>query len=89
MASTIGMVSRTEQLGEAVLNGVKRSRFSLHFNTRRMRHWVLVQLVRVPVQTGEEQEVASAHRVPSRGPQATISRLMDDFMASQFARRLA
>jgi hypothetical protein len=89
VASTIGMVGRAVQPGEAVLNGVKRSRFSLHFNTRRVRRWVLVQLVRVPAQTGDEQETASARPVHFRGPQATIERLLDDYMAAQFARRLA
>lgn len=89
MASTVGTISRAEQLGEAVLNGVRRSRFSLHFNTRRVRRWLLVQFVSAPVQTADEQATAPTQPVQSRGPQATIGRLMDDFMAAQFARRLA
>jgi hypothetical protein len=54
-----------------------------------VRRWLLVQLVSAPVQTAEEQETVSAQPVQSRGPQATIGRLVDDFIAAQFARRLA
>ena len=87
MASTIGMVGRAIQPDEAVLNGLKRSRFSLRFNTRRVRHWILVQLVSVPVQIGDEQETPPAQPVQFRGLQFTIKRLVDDYMVSQFVRR--
>jgi hypothetical protein len=70
-------------------NVMKRSRFSLHFNTRRVRGWFLVQLVSVPVQTGDEQETASAQPVQFRGSRTTIKHLVDDYMAAQFVRRLA
>ncbi|HEX8219336.1 MAG TPA: hypothetical protein VF914_08995 [Chloroflexia bacterium] len=88
MASTVGMVSRAVQPDD-VLNGLKATRFSLHFNMRRMWRWVLVQFVGVPARPGDRQSTASARPVPFRGPQATIARLVDDYMAAQFARRLA
>jgi hypothetical protein len=34
--------------GNDTLNGIKRSRFSWHFNTARRRRWLLVQLVTAP-----------------------------------------
>ena len=89
MASTVGIVGRAVQPDEAVLNGIKRTRLSLHFNTRRVRRWLLVQLVRGPVQTGDEQETTSAQPVQFRGPQTTIKRLLDDYGVAQFARRWA
>jgi hypothetical protein len=89
VASTIGVVGRAVQPDEAMRNVIKRSRFSLHFNTRRVRRWFLVQLVSVPVQTGDEQETISIQPVQTRGSQATIKRLVDDYMAVQFVRRLA
>lgn len=88
MASTIGMVGRAVQPDD-VLNGLKHSRFSLYFNTRRVWHWVLAQLTGVPAQTGHEPVFASAQPAQLSGPQATIARLVDDYMAAQFARRLA
>ena len=89
MASTIGVVGRAVQPDEAMRNVIKRSRFSLHFNTRRVRRWFLVQLVSVPVQTGDEQETISIQPVQLRGSQPPIKRLVDDYMAAQFVRRLA
>lgn len=89
MASTIGVVGRAVQPDEAVLRGMKRSWLSLHFNTRRVRRWILVQLVSVPVQTEVEQETASAQPVQFRGSRPTIKRLVDDYMVAQFARRWA
>ena len=88
MASTVGMVGRPVQLGD-VLNGLQRTRFSLHFNMRRVWHWVVVHLTGVPVQARHEPELTSAQPVHFGGPQATITRLVDDYIAAQFARRLA
>ena len=92
MASTLGITGRAVQPDEAVLNGLKRFRSSLLFNTRRVLHWIVVQVVGVPVQTGDAQEIASAQPMRYRGyrsPQATIQRLVDDYIAVQFVRRLA
>ncbi|HKP52958.1 MAG TPA: hypothetical protein VJ183_09930 [Chloroflexia bacterium] len=90
MASTMGMVGRAVQPDEAVRNVMKRSRFSLHFNTRRVRRWFLVQLVSIPVQAVDEQETASAQQsVQFRASQPTMGRLLDDYMATQFTRRWA
>ena len=89
MASTIGMAGRAVQPDEGLLNDLKRSRFSLHFNTRRVRHWILVQLVSVPVRTRDAQENESAQPVQFRGLQTTVRRLVDEYMVTQFARRWA
>ena len=92
MASTIEMVGRAVQLDEAVLNGLKRSRFSLHFKTLRVRHWILVQLVRIPIQAVDERETVSAPWLQFRqikGTRTTIERLVDDYMVAQFARQWA
>lgn len=89
MASTIGMVGGAAQPGEALLNGVKSSRFSLRLNMLRVRRWVMEQLFSVPVRTGNEQETAFARPAQFRAARATIQGLVDDYMAAQFARRLA
>lgn len=51
MASTISMTSPIEE----PIKGVRRSRFSFHLNTPRVRRWLLVQLVSVPVEEVEEE----------------------------------
>ena len=89
MTSTIGTAGREVQLDEAVRNGMKRSWLSLHFNTRRVWHLILVQLGGVLAQTVDEQETASAHLVRLRGAQATLERLVEDYRAALFARRWA
>jgi hypothetical protein len=45
MASTVGIANPFEES----IKGVRRSRFSFHFNTPRVRRWLLVQLVTLPV----------------------------------------
>ena len=79
MASTIGMVDTIGQPDKAVLSSIQ----CLHCNTRRVRHWILLRLVRGPGQTKGEQEAA----FQSRGLQTTMKRLVDDHMVAQFARR--
>ena len=89
MASTIGTVGRAVQPDEAVLNGMKRSRLSLHVNTRRVWHWISAQLVSVSMQTEDEDETISVQLVQFSGSQTSIVRLVDVYIASQFARRWA
>ncbi len=55
MASQV--ISSLARLATANPPGVKRSRFSLHFSTPRMRRWLLVQLVSVPTESAGEQKV--------------------------------
>jgi hypothetical protein len=81
------MVSRAVQPDEAVLRGMKRSWLSLHFNTRHVRRWILVQFVTVPMRTEDYQETVASVQVKSAQP--TIGRLLDDYMTAQFARRWA
>ena len=38
------------------LNGIRRSRFSFHFNTARKRRWLMVQLVTAPTLTDPSVE---------------------------------
>jgi hypothetical protein len=53
MSSTVSVAGSLFQ-EEKALKGVRRSRFSMHLNTRRARRWLLVQLVSVPVETAGE-----------------------------------
>jgi len=55
MASTAGMYSKANPMEETVMRGVRRSRFSFHFGTRRTRRWLLVQWISVPV-VGDKTE---------------------------------
>ena len=65
MASTFGVAGPLAGFDEKGLEKVKRSRLSLHMKTRRVRRWLLVQLVSVPVAEEQEQDepkVASAQQ---------------------------
>jgi hypothetical protein len=84
VASTMGMVGKAVQPEEVVLNGLKRSRHSLHFNARRLRHWVLAHLAGAPAHTADERETASSHLGGSR---ATLGRLVDEYTTAHFARQ--
>lgn len=52
MGTTISMAKPIE----APLKGARRSRLSLHFNTPRVRRWLLVQLVSIPLDEIDEDE---------------------------------
>ena len=48
MASTYQIAGPITPSDEATIAGVRRSRFSLHLNSRHVRRWLLVQLVSIP-----------------------------------------
>ena len=86
MASAISMASSVARADEQVLNGARRSRFSLHFKTPRVRRWLLVQIVSVPV--GEEkEEVSRSLTKQAEAAQPTVSHLLDEYVLSSQARR--
>ena len=81
MSTTLGMTSSLGVKEEAVLTGVRRSRFSFHLNTRRVRRWLLIQVVSVPVSaTAEAGEAPIArHARRSNAPAPTPSQLLDAY----------
>jgi hypothetical protein len=56
MTSSIGNVGLFAKADDSALKGIRRSRISLHLRTHRVRHWVLVQFVSVPVPVEEAHE---------------------------------
>ena len=93
MASTTSMIGPLTPGDEVILKGVRRSRFSFHFNTGRMRRWLLVQLVSVPANTSSEEleaapsPYAHAHAHRDHRP-ATLDKLVNEYWAGQVARRV-
>ncbi|HEX9988352.1 MAG TPA: hypothetical protein VGE45_07735 [Chloroflexia bacterium] len=83
------IVSSIAQLEATPVKGVRRSRFSLHLNTPRVRRWLLVQLVSIPVAGGEgERQTPTTHlRKPQPAIPDPMSRLMDDYQAGLLLRR--
>ena len=83
------IVSSIAQLEATPVKGVRRSRFSLHLNTPRVRRWLLVQLVSIPVASGEgERQTRSAHlRKPEPARPDPMSRLLDDYQTGLLRRR--
>ncbi len=90
MASTLGMTGSLTPQEEALFKGVRRSRFSLHLNTRRVRRWLLIQMVSVPVAaTTEESEshVARYARGSADAPK-TPAQLLEAFDMNRVYSRL-
>jgi len=82
MSSTIGMVGPLPALEENALNGAKRSRLSVHFTTPRVRRWLLVQLVTMPV--GEtEEEIETRHNHAQANSRQSLANIVDNFRANQ------
>jgi hypothetical protein len=84
------IVSSIAQLEATPVKGVRRSRFSLHLNTPRVRRWLLVQIVSIPVVAGSEGErqTRTAHmRKPQAAPPDPMSRLLDDYQTGLLLRR--
>ena len=89
MSSTLGMANSLNTQEEALFKGVRRSRFSLHLNTRRVRRWLLIQMVSVPVSaTAEEGEVPVARQArKSCKPAETPAQLLNAFETSRLYSR--
>ncbi len=81
MSSTLGMTNSLSAQEEALFKGVRRSRFSLHLNTRRVRRWLLIQMVSVPVSAAAQEGEAPVARQTreSRTPPKTPAQLLDAF----------
>jgi hypothetical protein len=71
-----------------VLKGIRRSRFSFHFNTARRRRWLLVQLVTAPVLPGDADDpITTRIDTPDysdlRSARPTPSSLLDNYVSSR------
>ncbi|HEX8597651.1 MAG TPA: hypothetical protein VF952_03955 [Chloroflexia bacterium] len=88
MSSALGMTNTLTAKEEALFKGVRRSRFSLHLNTRRVRRWLLIQIVSVPVSGSEESEAPVARQArESSAPAKTPAQLLDAFDMNRFYSR--
>jgi len=71
------------------LNGIHRSRLSLHFNTARKRRWLMVQLVTAP--TLPNPTIGQTeHPTPYAAPEperAGYHHMIDSFQAGSIATR--
>ncbi|MEA2572761.1 MAG: hypothetical protein QOH93_59 [Chloroflexia bacterium] len=81
MSSTLSITNSLNAQEEALFKGVRRSRFSFHLNTRRVRRWLLIQMVSVPVSaTAEEGEAPVARQArKSYAPTQTPAQLLSAF----------
>jgi hypothetical protein len=70
-----------------LLQGVRRSRFSLHFKTWRTRRWLLVQWVSAPVQATGEWLEGIARRLNREQATPTLSNLFDQYQLDSTLRR--
>ena len=90
MPSTYQMAGPLTPADEAVIAGVRRSRFSIHLSTPRVRRWLLVQLVSIPVHVpAKEPNADNASFAPAQAPTHThLDRLLDDYVTNQTVRRV-
>ncbi len=82
MSSTVSLANSLAH--EEALRGVRRSRFSFHFKTRRVRRWLLIQFVSVPAMVADT--VGGATLVgPSaeRAGHKTLAQLVDQYQAGR------
>lgn len=88
MATSISMAKSAAQAKEPSLSGIKRSRFSFHFNTARTRRWLLVQLVTAPAIEEEDNTATRYYNLRSHATQPSLSRVMQDYYNSSTLKRL-
>jgi hypothetical protein len=90
MPSTLQMAGPLTPADDAVIAGVRRSRLSIHLSTPRVRRWLLVQLVSVPVHANNKEPNAdNASLAPAHAPaHAHLGRLLDDYITNQTIRRV-
>lgn len=87
MASSISIAKSAAQAQDASLNGIKRSRFSFHFNTPRTRRWLLVQMVTAPANVEEDDTTIRHHNMQTRAAQPNLREVMDGYCNSSMLRR--
>lgn len=88
--STSGMYSKANPVEDNALRGVRRSRFSFHFMTRRTRRWLLVQWVSVPVRAkADKQAAAQANSAPEGDTGGNFQSLLSDYTTQSWLRRCA
>ncbi len=83
----LSLTGRSATGEEFVPRGVRRSRFSLHFNTPLTRRWLLVQWVSAPAQATAEWLDTQARRLARRTDRPTLARLVDDYRMQTALRR--
>lgn len=75
--------------GNETLKGIKRSRFSFHFNTARRRRWLLVQLVSAPSTTMVEEDNTCASPYAEEQPvRRGLANRLEDYQMSRMQRVL-
>jgi hypothetical protein len=71
------------------LNGIRRSRFSWHFNTTRRRRWLLVQLVSAPaIPAVEEDNSCPSPHVHTKQPGRGLSDRIEEYGFNRIQRAL-
>ncbi len=83
--TALGIAGPLASLDDQVLKGVRRSRFSLHLKTHKVRRWLLVQFVSVPVEEIEDQDAARlARRAQAQRRQPdTLQSMVEQYRATQ------
>ena len=89
MTSNISALGPATIIRDATAPGVHRSRLSFHINTPRRRRWLLVQLVSVPDDSVQNDEVELYHALRSKRSQPSLGRLVDDFCTAHSLTRWA
>ncbi len=68
------------------LKGARRARLSIRFNTPRMRRWLLVQLVTMPVQGEPDEATGLLALRQARPARPTLGQLLDHYQMERFIR---
>ena len=89
MTSNISALGPATIIRDGAAPGVRRSRFSFHINTPRRRRWLLVQLVSVPDDSVQNDEVELYHTLRSKTPRPSLGRLVDDYCTAHSLTRWA
>jgi len=92
MASTFGITAPVSTFDDISPSRAHRSRFSIHINTPRVRRWLLVQLVTLPV--GDDVDPLDGGPAPDlrlqpEAPPPGVERLLDNYNLEQALRRWA
>jgi hypothetical protein len=76
------MVGPLPALEDSTFRGAKRSRLSVHFTTPRVRRWLLVQLVTMPVGESEE-DIETRHNHAQTSSRHSLGNLVDNYRTNQ------
>ena len=88
MTTSAQVIGSKTPVEDAAIKGLRRSRFSLHLNSRRVRRWLLVQFVSVPVEEAVDEQLHDTYTAQKQATEPKgIKYALDEYCTRRMMQR--